>query len=51
MVTRQEFMSVGLTYCGSDRQTFSQLSKLWNQEKEALRQMTKEEVREALVCP
>jgi len=51
MVTRQQFMSVGLTQCGADPRTFSQLSQLWNREKEAIRGMTKTELRENLRCP
>lgn len=51
MVTRQQFMSVGLKQCGADPRTFSQLSQLWNREKEVIQNMTKPELEENLRCP
>lgn len=51
MVTRQQFMSIGLKQCGADPATFSQLSDVWNREKEVIQNMDKQEVRNNLVCP
>lgn len=51
MVGFNQFMSVGLTKCGSDEETFGGLVELWNREKEAIRDMDEGELQEALTCP
>lgn len=51
MVSYQVYMSVAMTQCGSDEQTFSKLAESWNREKETIKQMTKQEVRDNLSCP
>ena len=45
------FMSIGLSQCGSDRETFGQLVEVWNREKDDIREMTAAEVRNNLTCP
>jgi len=51
MVTRQEFMSIALTKCGTSNEMFAQMSELWSERKETLREMGQQEVAEALECP
>lgn len=51
MVSFNDFMSVGLTKCGSDEATFSGLVEAWNREKDTIKDMSKQEVRENLRCP
>lgn len=51
MVDFNSFMSVGLNKCGADEQTFSRLTQLWNQEKEAIKAMSESELRDELRCP
>lgn len=51
MVSFQDYMSVALNQCGSDRRTFSELVSLWNREEETIRSMSKRELREELTCP
>lgn len=51
MTTHREFMSVALKKCGNDQRTFRQLNRLWNQEKDTIRGMTKSELERELNCP
>lgn len=51
MVGFQQFMSIGLERCGSDRQTFAALVDVWNSEKDEIKAMSASEVRDNLVCP
>lgn len=51
MTDFNDFMSIGLSQCGSDRQTFAQLVEVWNREKDDIRQMSQAEVRRNLTCP
>lgn len=51
MVDFQTFMSVGLEKCGNDPRTFSQLTDLWNREKDEIQKMTRSTLRQELRCP
>lgn len=51
MADFNQFMSVGLSQCGSDRDTFAELVEVWNREKDEIRTMTVAEVRQSLTCP
>lgn len=51
MVTYQQFMSVGMAKCGSDRDSFAGLAAVWSAEKDVISGMTEEQVREQLICP
>lgn len=51
MVDFNEFMSVGLNQCGSDRETFGGLVEVWNREKDEIRSLSKSELRDRLTCP
>jgi len=51
MASFEEYMSVGLTKCGTDKQTFAELVDLWNRNKDLIQQMDKDDVRESLTCP
>lgn len=46
-----EFISIGLDKCGSDKRTFSKLAELWSKEKDLIRGMTESELRNDLDCP
>lgn len=46
-----EFMSVGLSQCGNDRETFADLVELWNSQEDQIREMSVEDVKRVLVCP
>lgn len=51
MVDFNQYMSIALGRCGSDRETFRQLTQIWNEEKEIIQSMTPQEVRENISCP
>lgn len=51
MVDFTTFMSEGLRMCGTDQETFSGLTDLWNREKEAIQDMSRSELRSNLTCP
>lgn len=51
MVDFNQFMSIGLEQCGSDKETFSDLVDVWNREKDDIRNMTVAQVRQNLRCP
>lgn len=51
MVGFNEFLSIALDQCGSDRETFAQLVEVWNREEQEIRSMTASEIRENLRCP
>lgn len=51
MVGFQDYMSVALDKCGSDRQTFGELVEVWNREEDEIRGMNRSELRDALTCP
>lgn len=51
MVDFNEFMSIALTKCGSDSDTFSELVELWNDEKEQIRGLDADDLEGALNCP
>lgn len=51
MTEFQAFMSIGLTQCGSDQETFRDLVGLWNENKAEIKGMSQREVRETLICP
>lgn len=51
MVTYRQYMSVALDECGNDRETFEALASLWSDQKDAISEMSKREVRQNLECP
>lgn len=51
MVDFETFMSVGLSQCGSDRETFSELTSVWNRQRETIQAMSRSELRSNLNCP
>lgn len=51
MVDFNDYMSVALSQCGNDEDTFTDLVSLWNREKESIQNMTKTELRSKLSCP
>jgi len=51
MVNYQTYITIALEKCGGGRENMTALGRLWTNEKDRLKEMTEEEVRERLNCP
>lgn len=51
MVQYTEFMSIGMNKCGTDNETFSELARIWSENKTEIENMSRTEAENELVCP